>query len=135
VNEQVDAGWGKIESRIVFNKELAPALKGLTDFSHVMVIFWMHQAEKTSVWQRRPQGREDMPVIGLYAQRSKHRVNQIGVTVVPIIDLEGNVLTVRRLDAINGTPVLDIKPYCPIYDRPENVRTPPWFDRLMVDYF
>ena len=118
VDSPVDIGWGEVESKIVIKEELATALKGLADFSHILVIFYMHQAQPPTVQQRRPQDRKDMPVLGLFAQRSKHRVN-----------------IVRGLDAINGTPVLDIKPYYPHYDCPSEVQVPEWVDRLMNEYF
>ena len=135
VDSPVDIGWGEIESKIVIKEELAATLKGLADFSHILVIFYMHQAQPPTVQQRRPQNRKDMPVLGLFAQRSKHRVNPIGVTAVSLIGLDRNRVIVRGLDAINDTPVLDIKPYYPHYDCPSEVRVPEWVDRLMNEYF
>jgi len=82
------------------------------------VVYWLHQAD----WQpkrdllRRPQGREDMPLLGIFAQRAKHRPNPVGITTVRLLSVKDNVLTVRGLDAIDGTPVLDIKPYFPAFD-------------------
>ncbi|MDD5082968.1 MAG: TrmO family methyltransferase, partial [Dehalococcoidales bacterium] len=77
----------------------------------------------------------DMPEVGIFAQRAKHRPNPIGVSAVKLISVRGNVLTVRGLDAIDGTPVLDIKPYFPSFDRVEEPSVPEWVGRLMVDYF
>jgi len=135
VDSSVDNGWGEIESKIVLNEELVPALKGLAGFSHILVLFWMHQAKPPTVLQRRPQGRNDMPLLGLFAQRSKHRVNSIGATIVSLVGLDSNTVIVRGLDAINGTPVLDIKPYYPHYERPSETRVPEWVERLMKEYF
>ena len=135
VNSSVDNGWGEVESKIVLNEELTPALKGLADFSHILVLFWMHHAKPPTILQRRPQGRSDMPLLGLFAQRSKHRVNSIGITTVSLLGLDNNTVIIRGLDAINGTPVLDIKPYYPHYERPSEIRVPEWVDRLMKEYF
>ncbi|MFC1864394.1 tRNA (N6-threonylcarbamoyladenosine(37)-N6)-methyltransferase TrmO [Chloroflexota bacterium] len=130
-----DYGWAKVESRIIIREHLSPVLSGLSGFSHILVIFWMHQAEPPTALKRSPQGRDDMPEVGLLAQRSKHRPNPIGVTAVQLIKVCGCELIVRGLDAINGTPVLDIKPYYSHYDRIDEIRMPEWVDRLMKDYF
>jgi tRNA (Thr-GGU) A37 N-methylase len=76
-----------------------------------------------------------MPLIGIFAQRAKHRPNPIGITSVQIVSVQENSLKVRGLDAIDGTPVLDIKPYFPIYDLKDTATTPQWVDILMKDYF
>lgn len=135
IDSPIDCGWAKVESRIVLQENLAPALLGLDDFSHLLVVFWMHQAETTMVLQRRPQNRDDMPKIGLFSQRSKHRPNSIGVTSVPLVGVNGREVVVPGLNAINGTPVLDIKPYYPQYDRPAEVSVPEWVNCLMAGYF
>ncbi|MDO8687516.1 MAG: tRNA (N6-threonylcarbamoyladenosine(37)-N6)-methyltransferase TrmO [Dehalococcoidales bacterium] len=135
VNSQMDSGWARVESKIVLQEHLILALSGLDSFSHLLVVFWMHQAEPPTILQRRPQGRDDMPEVGLFAQRSKHRPNPIGITAVPLVRVSGCEVVVRGLDAVNGTPVLDIKPYYPHFDSPAEVRLPAWVDRLMVDYF
>lgn len=135
IDMPMDRGWLKVESRIVFRENLVSALSGLADFSHLLVVFWMHQAKPPVVLQRRPQGRDDMPEVGLLSQRSKHRPNPIGVTVVLFGGVTGNEIAVRGLDAINGTPVLDIKPSYPQYDNPADVHIPRWVNRLMAGYF
>lgn len=135
VSTPVDRGWASVESKIVLREELAPALAGLADFSHALVVFWMHRTGPVERLQRRPQGREDMPERGILAQRARHRPNPIGVSSVVITGIEKNVLRVKGLDAINGTPVLDIKPYYPVYDSRAEARVPEWVDRLMADYF
>ncbi|MFC1909354.1 tRNA (N6-threonylcarbamoyladenosine(37)-N6)-methyltransferase TrmO [Chloroflexota bacterium] len=135
IDSPVDSGWGQIESRIVLKEELASTLLGLGDFSHLIIVFWMYQAEYPSILQRRPQNRHDMPEVGLFAQRSKHRPNPIGITTVPVIKIIGHEIVVRGLDAIDTTPILDIKPYYSQYDRPAGVRVPEWVNRLMAGYF
>lgn len=112
-------------------------MQGLEEFSHLLVIFLMHQATYSpgDDLARRPRGREDMPLVGIFAQRARHRPNPIGVTAVRLLSVQENVLTVRGLDAVEGTPVLDIKPYVSAFDRVEDAVTPRWVERLMEGYF
>jgi tRNA-Thr(GGU) m(6)t(6)A37 methyltransferase TsaA len=121
---------------MVINEGYAHGLTGLDAFSHILVVFYMHRYtfDANSDLVRRPQGRPDMPEVGIFAQRAKHRPNPIGVTAVELVSVEGNVVTVRGLDAIDGTPVLDVKPYFPAFDRRE-ADTPSWVDELMKNYF
>lgn len=135
VKTPVDHDWAKVESKIVLREDLAPALAGLDDFSHALVVFWMHQAGPVKSLKRRPRNRPDMPELGIFSQRAKHRPNPIGITAVAIIRIEKNELVVRGLDAINDTPVLDVKPYFPTYDIRAGVKVPEWVDRLMAGYF
>ncbi len=137
VAEAVDSGWGAVELRIVLRPGLAGALDGLEAFSHVLVITWLHAAPPAPGVRRRPQGRADLPEIGILAQRARHRPNPIGVTAVALLGVEAAALRVRGLDAIDGTPVLDVKPYVPAFDRVEGARVPAWVGRLYeeADYF
>ena len=118
VKEPIDENWQQVIAEIHLNDSLAPGLKGLDRFSHLVVIFFMHQYSFTPDTDlvRRPQERDDMPEVGIFAQRAKHRPNPIGITAVELIELRGPVLVVKGLDAIDGTPVLDIKPYVPAFD-------------------
>jgi tRNA-Thr(GGU) m(6)t(6)A37 methyltransferase TsaA len=136
VKEGIDKNWGSIVSEIVIDERYSAGLRGLSEFSHVMVVFHMHRSSFDPVTDlvRRPQGREDLPLVGIFAQRAKHRPNPIGVTAAELVSVEGNVVRVRGLDAIDGTPVIDLKPYFIAYDR-RDARTPPWVDELMRDYF
>ena len=136
VKEPVDENWGKVIAEIALNEKYADGLTGLRDFSHAIIIYFMNLAtDKARVEiRRRPQGRDDMPFIGIFSQRAKRRPNPIGVTAVEIIQLKNNVLKVQGLDAIDGTPVLDIKPYYP-RDRVENPIIPEWVHRLMSKYY
>lgn len=97
----------------------------------------MHRAAEAEPvrMRRRPQGRSDMPEVGIFAQRARHRPNPVGVTAVELLRREKNRLVVRGLDAVDGTPVLDVKPYVPHFDTVEAPRLPPWIDRLMEGYF
>ena len=137
VTEGVDSGWGGVVSEIHIDRELSAGLAGLDSFSHIVVVFDMHK----STWApgndlaRRPRGRADMPHLGIFCQRAKHRPNPIGITTVRLLGVDGNVLKVQGLDAIDGTPVLDIKPYFPQFDEASGCRMPEWVERLMAGYF
>jgi tRNA (Thr-GGU) A37 N-methylase len=84
---------------------------------------------------RRPRGQADMPELGIFAQRAKDRPNPLGITVVPLVAVTPEGLRVRGLDAIDGTPILDLKPYFPQFDSAPGARVPEWVARLMRGYF
>lgn len=136
IEEKKDSAWGSDVSTIALAQEYHTGLKGLEDFSHAIVIFYLDQAkyERETHLQRHPRDREDMPLVGIFAQRTKDRPNTIGVTSVEIVAADDASLTVKGLDAIDGTPVLDIKPYYPAFDK-KDARVPEWVDRLMERYF
>jgi tRNA-Thr(GGU) m(6)t(6)A37 methyltransferase TsaA len=137
VTERMDENWGEIISKIILKPEFSGALLGLGDFSHAIIVTYLHQAnyEKEKHLQRRPRNLETMPMVGILSQRAKNRPNPIGVTAVKIISVTDDCLEVKGLDAIDGTPVLDIKPYYPDYDRIDTPKIPEWVDRLMKNYF
>ncbi|MFC1935366.1 tRNA (N6-threonylcarbamoyladenosine(37)-N6)-methyltransferase TrmO [Chloroflexota bacterium] len=137
VTEAVDKGWGRIVARVELEPEYAAGLQGLAEFSHVLILFLMHEAtfDASRHLRRRPRDLADMPEIGIFAQRARHRPNPIGVTAVELLNIEDNVIEVRGLDAVDGTPVLDMKPYMAIYDRIEAPQEPEWVARLMAEYF
>jgi tRNA (adenine37-N6)-methyltransferase len=137
VKEPMEGGWGNVISEIKVREEFAPGLKSLDSFSHVIVVFLMHKSswEPGADLVRRPRGRSDMPEVGIFAQRAKHRPNPIGITPVEVVGLQKDTLRVRGLDAIDGTPVLDLKPYFPQFDSPPGVHVPEWVPRLMAGYF
>ena len=132
-----DEEWGRVVSEIQLRPELADGLLGLEQFSHVMVLFLMHEARFDAVTQltRRPRDRTDMPLLGVFAQRARHRPNPIAATTVELKRVERSSLFVRGLDAIEGTPVLDVKPHVPAFDAPAHPRLPEWVARLMEGYF
>jgi tRNA-Thr(GGU) m(6)t(6)A37 methyltransferase TsaA len=137
VAEPVDDNWGGVVSRIRLTKPWGRGLKGLEEFSHLVIIFHMHKAvhnPKTDL-VRRPRGRADMPEVGIFAQRAKHRPNPVGITAVKLLGIRGATLTVQGLDAIDGSPVLDIKPYVPEFDRVAGPKVPRWMKRLLKGYF
>ncbi len=136
VEQRKDAAWGGDLSVIVLEEEYAGGLEGIEDFSHAIIIFHLDKAEfiPEKHLRRRAQNREDMPLRGIFAQRGKDRPNTIGLTAVEIVSADDRSLTVKGLDAINGTPVLDIKPYYPAYDK-RDASVPEWVERLMEHYF
>lgn len=136
VTEPVDMDWGEAISEIVLKPEYAPGLLGLEDFSHLMVLTFLHEAkyDPAKHLRRHPQEREDFPLVGIFAQRARHRPNRIGVTAVEIVEVTDSSVKVRALDAIDGTPVIDIKPYVPVYDR-RDATIPKWMTDMMKDYF
>ena len=97
------------ESRIVIEPRLAEGLKGLEPRQEILVIFGFHRSTGYELLQH-PRGDVGRPRRGVFSLRSPRRPNPIGVTIVRLLAIEGNVLTVRGLDAINGSPVLDLKP-------------------------
>lgn len=137
VVEPVDMDWGKVTSELHIAEEYVPGLQGLADWSHVVVIYSMHatQFNATTHLVRRPRDRDDMPELGIFAQRARHRPNLIGITAVKLLAVEKHIVRVRGLDAIDGTPILDIKPYAPVYDGVNEPLVPGWFIRLMQGYF
>jgi tRNA-Thr(GGU) m(6)t(6)A37 methyltransferase TsaA len=137
VTEGRDEDWGDVVSELHLDAELAPGLDGIEAFSHVLVVYWMHESSFDGARDlvRRPRGRDDMPEVGIFAQRAKHRPNPIGVTAARVVGRDGAVLRVRGLDAIDGTPLVDVKPYVPAFDRIDAPTVPEWVDRLMRGYF
>jgi tRNA-Thr(GGU) m(6)t(6)A37 methyltransferase TsaA len=137
VQEGRDEDWGDVVSELHLDAELAGGLDGIDEFSHVLVVYWMHASsfDVARDLVRRPRWRADMPELGIFAQRAKHRPNPIGVTAVRVVGRDGAVLRVRGLDAIDGTPLVDVKPYVPAFDRVDAPTVPEWIDRLMRGYF
>jgi tRNA (adenine37-N6)-methyltransferase len=138
-DEPIDDGWDGIETRIELDsKELEPyAVLGLSEFSHIEVVFLFDRADPAKACRgaRRSRGREDWPLTGILAQRAKDRPNRLGVTVCRLLKVENNILYVRGLDAIDGTPVLDIKPVMRGFLPRGEIREPKWACELMAGYW
>ena len=138
VTEMSQGGWAKVDSEIHLDAQYARGLQGLEGFSHVIVVFFLDRAQGFDPEKqllRRPRGMEDMHELGVFAQRTKYRPNPIGVTAVKLLGIAGNIVKVRGLDALDGTPVLDLKPYVPPFDRADDVTTPAWVAHVMEGYF
>lgn len=124
--------WDEVVSDVAVDSSLSEALDGLEGFSHIIILWWMHQAATTGQVSTKihPRGNQELPLVGLFATRSPHRPNPIGKATVRLLERRGNILKVKGLDAIDGTPVIDIKPYIPGYDAATDARVPPWITRL-----
>ena len=133
-----DDHWGG-ERAVIRLEETFPqdALSGLGAFSHAEIVFQFHLAPdaKIETGARRPRGNPDWPLVGIFAQRGKNRPNRIGVTVCRIVSVSGREIAVEGLDAIDGTPVLDIKPVMREFLPRGDIRQPDWSRELMKDYW
>ncbi len=120
--------WRGVISEIVLKPELAPGLEGLTRYSHVLVIYWADRATdpaKISLVIHH-KGDPRRPLVGVFASRSLHRPNPLGLKLARLLEVRENVLRVEGLDALDGTPVLDVKPFTPGYDSDEGATAPTW---------
>jgi len=133
-----DDSWDSEVAQIVLHPRFdASALSGLEAFSHIEVVFHFDQVADSEIVTaaRHPRGRKDWPLVGIFAQRGKNRPNRIGVSVCRLLSVEGTMLKVRGLDAIDGTPVLDIKPVMREFLPRGEVQQPQWATELMKEYW
>lgn len=137
--EPIDDAWDEIDARIVLDPErvAAGATKGLEAFSHIEVVFLFHLVPEHSIetGPRHPRGNVAWPAVGILAQRAKDRPNRLGVSRCRLLAVDGLELEVQGLDAIDGTPVLDVKPYMRDFDPRGPVSEPPWVAQLMRSYW
>jgi len=129
-------GWGKVVSDLVFDERYTEGLDGIEDYSHVLVLFWLGEAGPPKSLKGHVQGHGDLRVAGL-ALGVNHLVLILLVSVLYLLFIAIRTSCVQGLDAIDGTPVLDIKPCTPAFDRVENARVPEWCKRVyeVEDYF
>jgi tRNA (adenine37-N6)-methyltransferase len=119
--------WEDVISEIVISPELNDALDNLDEFSHVIVLFWTYRLGREEIPNKiRMKHNPGAPLVGLFATRSPDRPNPISKTTVKLLGRRDNILKVEGLDAFDGTPVLDIKPYIPGYDSVSEARVPRW---------
>ena len=133
-----DDAWGGVTARIELTDAFPPeSLDGLETFSHAEVIYHFHRVPDSEIERgtRHPRGNAAWPRVGIFAQRGKDRPNRLGTTIVEIKTREGRVLTVVGLDAVDGTPVVDIKPLMAEFLPRGPVRQPAWSRELMRDYW
>ena len=137
-SEVEDDDWGDVRAVLRMDERFGPdAVAGLEQFSHVEVVFVFDRVDESSVrtGARHPRGRQEWPLVGIFAQRAKARPNRLGVTVCRLLSVDGLTLTVQGLDAIDGTPVLDVKPYIAEFGPRGDVRQPAWAGELMTAYW
>ena len=130
--------WADVESRIEIDPLYVKGLMGLSQFSHVVIVFHLDRIppfDPLKQITRNPRSMENLPPVGVFAQRTKFRPNPLGVTAVQLVAVDDKGITVRGLDALDGTPVLDIKPYIPAFERKDDVRLPAWVNQMMDGYF
>ena len=116
-------------AEIIIEPSLTEALDNLDEFSHIIVIYYMHQSHKPAPMKVHPKYRTEPTPVGVFASRSPDRPNPLGKTTVKLLERHKNVLKVQGLDAIDGTPVIDIKPYIPGLDSVKNARAPQWMKK------
>jgi tRNA-Thr(GGU) m(6)t(6)A37 methyltransferase TsaA len=129
----VSQGSDLKKSEIIINKEYVDCLDGIEDFSHLVILFWTHKVPNNArqIKKVHPAGLKQLPIKGIFATRSPVRPNPICKTTVKLIERKGATLIVEGLDAIDNTPVVDIKPHLPFYDSPLNVKLADWMYQLM----
>jgi tRNA (Thr-GGU) A37 N-methylase len=137
--EPIDDDWGRSRARLELDSGRfeADALAGLDGFSHAEIIYLFDKVtdDKIVAGARHPRGRKDWPLVGIFAQRGKNRPNRIGVTVCRVVRVDGLAVEVEGLDAIDGTPILDIKPVLKGFLPRGEVVEPDWAGEIMKDYW
>ncbi|GAA6154774.1 SAM-dependent methyltransferase [Pyruvatibacter sp. HU-CL02332] len=136
--DPIDDDWDAVPASIVLDERFdAEALIGLDAFSHVEVIYLFHQVpdEEVEGKARHPRGNKDWPRVGIFAQRGKGRPNRLGATIARVDRVEGRTLHITGLDAIDGTPVLDLKPVMTGFLPRTDVTEPAWAAEIMASYW
>jgi tRNA-Thr(GGU) m(6)t(6)A37 methyltransferase TsaA len=137
--EPVDDDWDSVTASITLDAErfTPDALAGLDAFSHVEVVYLFDRVDPDAVatGSRHPRSNTDWPRVGIFAQRAKDRPNRIGLSICRLLGVDGLTVDVAALDAIDGTPVLDLKPYLSEFAPRGDVRQPPWSRELMAGYW
>jgi tRNA (adenine37-N6)-methyltransferase len=138
-SEPIDDDWDAVDATIVLDPEQfsLDAVAGLEDFSHLDVVFAFHLVPDDEIERgaRHPRGRTDWPKVGIFAQRGKGRPNRLGVSTCTLVRVDGLTLHVRGLDAIDGTPVLDLKAHFAEMGPRGDVRQPEWSHEIMRTYW
>lgn len=134
----LDDNWGSIISTIELAENINDSsLKGINEFSHLEIIFLFDKVsdDKIQYEARHPRNNEDYPKVGIFAQRGKNRPNKLGVTIVELVEQKQRILIVKGLDAIDGTPIIDIKPVMKEFLPKNEVSQPDWSISLMENYW
>ena len=134
----VDDHWGSVLSKIeLANSIRESSLNGIQEFSHLEIIFYFNQVSDDDIQYeaRHPRNNKEFPKVGIFAQRGKNRPNKLGVTIVELQEVKNRTLLVKGLDAIDGTPIIDIKPLMKEFLPRAEVKQPTWSSSLMKDYW
>ena len=133
----IDDHWTEIISRIELADNMpTEAFDNITDFSHLEIIYYFDKVENDSiVFSGRPRGNQNYPLVGIFGQRKKDRPNKIGLCTVELLEHNGRTITVKNLDAIDNTPILDIKPVFKEFQPVGQIRQPEWVADLMKKYW
>jgi tRNA (adenine37-N6)-methyltransferase len=138
-DEAIDDDWESVHATITLDPDqfTAASLAGLEEFSHVEVVFLFDRVDDGEVQTgvRHPRGNPDWPQVGIFAQRAKMRPNRLGVSVCRLLSVDDTTLSVEALDAIDGTPVLDLKPVMAEFQPRGEVHQPAWSHELMATYW
>lgn len=129
VRESIFGGWKEVISNLEIYDDFIDGLSGLEDYSHVTVIYWMNAVDSCTLTHR-PQGKKDVPEVGIFACRCPTRPNPLGISTAKLLRKDKKSLSVKGLDALDGTPIIDIKPYTPQYDLYSDVVIPEWVNKL-----
>ncbi len=133
-----DDNWGEVISEIQLTEEIIDeAFEGIEGFSHLEIIFYMSKVpkEKAKSQYRHPRNNTSFPKLGTYAQRNKNRPNRLGLTTVQLIERNAKSIFVKQLDAIDGTPILDIKPVMKAFEPKGEIKEPSWTQEIMKKYW
>ena len=130
VTKPILPGWKDTVTKIVIDKKYAKGLDGIEDYSHIIIVYWMNK-EKECHLKHHPQGRKDIPYVGIFSCRCPQRPNRIAISTVELVKRLENIITVKGLDIVSGTPILDIKPYTSQYDKVKNAKVPDWVSKLV----
>lgn len=135
--EPVDDYWENIHAEIELAEHIpTEALNHISDFSHLEILYYFDQVKSEDiVYSGRPRGNPNYPLVGILGQRKKDRPNQIGLTTVELLEHNGRIIKVKYLDAIDGTPILDIKPVFKEFQPKAEIRQPDWVSDLMKNYW
>ncbi len=132
----IDDDWLEVVSEIKLIESLpSSCFDGIEDFSHLEIIFYFDKSKKTVIGSEHPRGNKSLPKVGIFAQRKKDRPNHIGATIVTLLERKGKILKVKYLDAIDGTPVLDIKPVFKEFIPNCDIKQTEWSKDLMKNYW
>lgn len=138
-SEVKDDFWGGTISIIQLDPAQfsADATAGLADFSHLEIVYHFHLVPENRIetTARHPRNRQDWPLVGIFAQRGKNRPNRLGISRCRLVAADGLTLTVEGLDAVDGTPILDIKPYMAEFGPRGEIKQPQWSTELMANYY